>query len=204
MEIIIFYAALICALFLGLSYGILFIRKKTNLSSFKRFNKLESFLLKIPAPSVKILITLLIITAICLCWAEASYLTDLWLGRIALSVWNLGCLYLLAYIVYTIIHPYSLTKEAAWAFSDKYPCGHNIAGFILLVFLSAGLMWLLKVNGYEWNIAIFGISALADYAIFMTAYACFFIGKIILSLCKTIYKMAKWLNKAYWEWVLKQ
>lgn len=206
METIMFFATLLCAVLLGLSYGILLIRDNLRKQFFNDFNKIEKLSFKIPAPALKIFITFLIITAAILCWIEADYINNSgWIG------WNMavfavnGCaVSIIALLVYCVLHPHLLKKTSVINFNGKYPLAHNISAIILFACFSVGEIWVLSIYGGAPNVAIFIPAALASILCFFIGYAFIITGRCFWTICKATYHGIKWLNRTYWDWVLKQ
>ncbi len=199
MEII-FFATLICALLLGLSYGILFLRDW----GYQEYNKLELTLLKIPTPPLKIVITLLIATLTVLCWIEASYVFDSFGMIVLLFIWNGLTVSISALFAHTLLHPSNLKKNIGLALCNKYYFAHNLSAMILFVVLSVVALWLQTHFGLEWNIYAIGFAGFAVLAVFYALYTILAVGIFICYLLKVLYRFAKWLNGTYWNWVLSK
>lgn len=198
-----FFATLICALLLGLSYGVLFIGDKKLQLNFKGYNKAERIFLKIPKPPIKIFISLLLIAVVALCWIEATYLADSIGIKLIFLILNGMSVYIIALFMYTLLHPYLLKDETALTLCNKYYLAHNLGAMILFVILSITALWLQNSWAIEWNIGIIGVAGLAVggiiYILYLIAAILFFIFNMIRGLCRLI----KWLHRTYWKWVLE-
>ena len=192
-----FFATLICALLLGLSYGVLYLRDRH-----KEYNKLELAFLKIPTPPLKITITILIIALLVLCWKEATYVDSTGM-KFLLLIWHGISVSMIALFAFTLIHPAHLKNPSALALCNKYYLAHNLSAMLLFVALSITALWLQTLFYPEmaWNITFIGIAGLAVVAVFYLLYSIVAILIFIYYILIGLYHLAKWLNKTYWDWV---
>lgn len=190
-----FFAALGCAVMLGLLYSILGIKCK---DPFER-NKFENMLSKMHSPTLKILISLLSISLIIFCYTEfqLSFLGILQFFAALIGVFALTC------ICYILVNYPGIMREEIFLIPyEKYraPIINNIA--VLAVFV------ILAVGGYikftPPSLAILGIAFMGAIGIMWLIHGivCLIKGicKIIIIICKQFAGIVR----NYWQWVLSK
>ena len=205
MEIILFFCMLGASLLLGLCYGILYLPdKRYQQAGFKDYNRVEKALMKLHQPTLKIVISLLIVALFGLSWQQACVIDERWYSVCMLMLLFLLSAYILTLLMYVCLHPYYLEKKSflsggTWRENKRT----HLVLAVVFALVSVGVIIYLLVAGKLLHFVLFPLV----FIIILVGYAALWFCKVFIRILflsgRSLVHFCAYIWQSYWDWVLK-